>query len=166
MKFKNKPKKEQIFILGMFITVMCILMLCLCSCSGSCFGCSFGCENSELYSLGGISYGTSGCCSSSTCQTAGGTIDTNEEESKISDMILVSCTHSSFDCGGDSSCYIGCFIGKDADCGDWAFNCGTTDANETSETSLGCIDDDFGFNCDGNGEMSWIYQFIYELLGI
>ena len=143
---------------------ICILMLCLSSCRGSCFGCSYGCESDENYNLSGVSYLSEGCCSSSSCKTSFGTIDTNEEDANVSDMAIASCTRSSGGCGGDSSCQTGCFIGKDVDCGDFGVTCGTVDENEVNVNNIGCIDG--RISCGGEGEMGILYEIIYYLLGI
>ena len=166
MKFNNKPRKEQIFILCMCMAALCVCMLLLGSCSGSCFGCSYGCESGEKFHLGGLSYVSEGCCASSSCKTAIGTIDTNNEDAKLSDMMLASCTQSASNCGGSSSCYTGCFIGKDVDCGDWGLTCGTINNGEINENTIGCIDNCVGTENSRTGEMSWIFQLVYELLGI
>ena len=146
MKFSEKSKIEKLFIIGISVFTICFIMLCLSSCSGSCLGCSYGCESNENYNLGGISYLSEGCCSSSSCQTAVGTIDTNEENADVSDMAMMSCTKSSGGCGGDSSCYTGCFVGKDVDCGDCGITFGTTDGDEVNENTIGCCTEKLASN--------------------
>lgn len=164
MNFKEKSKAEKTFIFTIFAFTFCLMLLCLTSCSGSCMGCSFGCESDENYHLGGISYFSDGCCSSSACQTAAGSIDTNEEDVSVSDVAFISCTKSNGGCDGDSSCYTGCFIGKDVDCGDCGITCGSTEGDEVKESTVGCIDGCVGCGCDS--EMGWLYTLIYSLLGI
>ena len=164
MKFSEKSKIEKLFIIGISVFTICFIMLCLSSCSGSCLGCSYGCESNENYNLGGISYLSEGCCSSSSCQTAVGTIDTNEENADVSDMAMMSCTKSSGGCGGDSSCYTGCFVGKDVDCGDCGITFGTTDGDEVNENTIGCVNG--CISCGGDAEMGFLYKIIYYLLGI
>ena len=164
MKFDKKNNAEQIFILALGMFAMCLLILCLGSCNGSCFGCSYGCESDTNFNLGGISCLSDGCCSSSSCQTAVGTIDTNDENANVSDMAIASCTKSSGGCGGNSSCYTGCFIGKDVDCGDFGITCGSTDGEEINENTIGCVNG--CLSCGGDGEMGILYEIIYYLLGI
>lgn len=164
MKLNNKSKLEKIFIVTICTLTACLLMLCLSSCNGSCLGCTYGCESDDDYNLAGISYLSQGCCSSFSCKTAAGTIDTNEENADVSDMVLASCTKSSSGCEGDSSCYTGCFIGKDVDCGDCGITCGKTDGDESKENTVGCING--CISCGGEGEMGILYEVIYYLLGI
>ena len=164
MNFNKKSKAEKVFIITISMLSMCLLLLCLSSCSGSCFGCNYGCDSDEHYNLFGISYVSDGCCSNTSCKTSAGTIDTNEEDVNVSDMTLVSCTKSSGGCGGDSSCYTGCFVGKDVDCGDCGITCGSTEGDEVSENTIGCIDG--CISCGGEGNMGVLYELIYYLLGI
>ena len=166
MNFREKSKKEQLFVLCIAIFAMCLLMLCLCSCSGSCFGFSYGCKSGDYSNLIGGSYLSEGCCSNSSCKVAAGTLDDTEEDSEFSDIVLISCTHSSSDCCGNSVCSTGWFIGKDSDCGNWAINCASTDGNETTESTIGCIDKGCAFTCQGEEKLSWLYEIIYSILGI
>ena len=164
MKSNKKTRSEKIFIIIMSMLASFLVMLCLSSCNGSCMGCSFGCEKDENYNLGGISHVSEGCCSTSACQTAAGTIDTNDKKTNVSDIALMSCTRSSQGCCGNSSCYTACFVGKDVDCGDCGLTCGSTNGDNTNETTIGCIDG--CVSCGGDEEMGVLYELIYYLLGI
>ena len=163
MKFNKKSKAEKVFIIAICMFSLCLVMLCLTSCSGSCLGCSFGCESDEQYNLSGISYVAEGCCSSSSCKTAMGSIDTDAEDSMISDAFVISCTNSSSGCCNTSYCSNGVFVGKDVDCGDCGISCASsTDGNENI---IGCVDG--CFYCENTeGQMSWLYELVYLLLGI
>lgn len=163
---KPKSKQEKLFLL-VVVAMMSLLVLCLTGCSGSCLGCSFNCESEDdSYSLGGISYVSEGCCSSTSCKTASGCVDTGDEEAELSNMVSSSCTHT-YDggCNG-STCYNGCFVGKGVDCGDCGIVCGTVnDDSEVTENTIGCVDGCVG--CEKtDGQMGWLYELIYALLGI
>ena len=165
MKFNKKSNLEKIFIITISMFTMCFMMLCLCSCSGSCLGCSFNCESGEKYNLGGISYVSEGCCSSSSCKTAIGSIDTDEEDTIVSDMFIISCTNSSNGCFNNSSCSNGYFVGKDVNCGDCGISCTSGNNGDTTENVVGCIDG--CIYCENTeGQISWVYEIIYYLLGI
>ena len=161
---RKKSEKEKMVVVSLVLILM-LSSLCLMGCGGSCAGCSWGCESGEGYHLGGISYLADGCCSNSSCQTAAGSLDTEDEMATVSDLVLLSCTESSRGCGGDSSCYSGCYIGKDSDCGDFGITCGSNKGDNVDETTVGCVDG--CFNCEGEeGEMGFFYEFVYSLLGI
>lgn len=165
MKFNKKTKFEKVFISTIIICAMCLMMFCLCSCSGSCLGCSFSCESDDQYNLGGISYVSEGCLSSSSCKTATGSLDIDDEDALVSDMFILACTNSSEGCFSDSSCSNGCFVGKDVDCGDCGISCGSSDNGDETENVIGCVDG--CIYCEStDGQMSWIYELIYYLLGI
>lgn len=164
MKINEKSKVEKVFIIVISMFALGLMMICLSSCGGSCLGCNYGCESEENYNLGGMSYVSDGCCSSSSCKTSCGSIDTNEENANVSDMTIATCTNASGGCGGSSSCYTGCFLGKDVDCGDCGITCGSMDGDDVSENTIGCIDG--CISCGGDGEMGILYEIIYYLLGI
>ena len=126
MKFNQKNKFEKVFIITIIMCTLCLMLLCLCSCSGSCLGCSFNCESDDQYNLGGVSYVAEGCCSSSSCKTAIGSIDTDKEEAMVSDAFIISCSNSSEGCCSSSYCSNGGFVGKDVDCGDCGISCASS----------------------------------------
>ena len=167
----NKFMQKKSFVVIMVVLGI-MLTVCMTGCHGSCLGCTWGCDsesnlsNDASYNLGGISWVSEGCCASSSCKTAMGDIDLNSSEDGVSDMFLLSCTHSSNDCSGSSSCYNGCFVGKDIDCGDCGITYGSTNGDNESETLVGCVDGCFDCANEDEAHMGFLYEIIYELLGI
>lgn len=172
MKFNKKSKLEKLFIMAISMVAVCFVMLCVTGCSGSCMGCNFSCENEDgAYNLGGISYVSEGCCMSSSCKTATGELIFDEDdnngdsdEKAMQDVMYSSCTLSKDGCFGGNSHYIGCFIGKGVDCGNWSATCGTSD-DEITENTIKCVDG--CISCEeSSGSKGFLYELIYQLLGI
>lgn len=167
-----KTKQEKIFLL-IVAFLMGMLILCLTGCGGSCLGCSFSCESEDdAYVLGGMSWASDGCCASNSCQTATGCMELEESDDKqdsedngVENMAMSSCTRSYGGCCGTSSCYNGCFVGKGADCGDCGITCGTENDGEYNENTIGCVDGCFGCE-ESEGQVSWLYELVYYILGI
>jgi len=172
MKFNKKAKSEQLFLIIISMIALCIVTVCFSGCSGSCFGCSYACKGEDdSYHLGGLSYVSEGCCMSSSCKTASGELifdedenTTGSDEKAMQDVLYSSCTLSKEGCFGDGSHYIGCFVGKGVDCGNWSATCGSSD-EDIEENTIKCVDG--CISCDESaGRKGFLYELIYQLLGI